>query len=86
MIKIILIPGNNVLISKIEEVPSEIGEPDCKLIKPFIIKEYSNNKFTMESWLSEYTDQNYLMIHSDKILTIIEPKKELIENYEDLIN
>ena len=27
------------LISKIEESPSELGEPDCRLINPYLIKD-----------------------------------------------
>ena len=27
------------LISKIEESPSELGEPDCRLINPYVIKD-----------------------------------------------
>jgi len=34
-IKCILINADNVLITQIEELPSELGEPDCKLIRPF---------------------------------------------------
>ena len=34
-IKCLLVDIDNVLISEVEEVPSEIGDPDCKLIKPY---------------------------------------------------
>ena len=38
MIKVlVLIGGGGNLISEIEEVGSELGEPDCKLTKPFLI-------------------------------------------------
>ena len=84
MIKVILL-NDVVLIGKIEEVTSELGEPDCKIIKPFQIKKYSESKHTMESWLSDYTSQELVMVHSDKILTIVEPKQTLIEQYESLI-
>ena len=39
MIKVIVLMNNQFLISQIEEVGADIGEPDCKLIKPFVIKE-----------------------------------------------
>lgn len=84
MIKVILL-NDVVLIGKIEEVTSELGEPDCKIIKPFQIKQYFESKHTMEPWLSDYTSQELVMVHSDKILTIVEPKQTLIEQYESLI-
>tara|TARA_B100001094_G_scaffold242494_1_gene238524 strand:+ start:3998 stop:4255 length:258 start_codon:yes stop_codon:yes gene_type:complete len=84
MIKVILL-NDEVLIGKIEEVTSELGEPDCKIVKPFRIKEYADSRHTMEPWLSNYTDQDLVMLHSDKILTIVEPKQTLIDQYESLI-
>jgi hypothetical protein len=36
-------------------------------------------------WLVEFTNQNTFMIHSEKILTIVDPKPTLIEKYQDLI-
>ena len=39
VIKLILLANNQRLISEIVEVGSEIGEPDCKLIKPHEIME-----------------------------------------------
>jgi len=85
MIKVIVLP-NQILIGTIEEITSELGEPDCKITKPHVIKEYSEGKYTMEPWLSDYTKQDYIMIHSDKILTLVEPKPTFIEQYETLIN
>ena len=84
MIKVLVLP-NQIIIGTIEEVTSELGEPDCKITKPFIIKEYSDDRYTMEPWLSDYTRQEYIMMHSDKILTIVDPKSTFIEQYNDLI-
>jgi hypothetical protein len=81
MIKILVLQNGNVLISQIEEEPSELGEPDCKLIKPFIFRD----SMTIEPWMVDYTSQDSFMIHSDKILTIVEPKHQHIKKYEDLI-
>ena len=47
MIKILLFKNNLVLIARLEEVGSEMGEPDCKLIDPFELK----GEF-LESWPS----------------------------------
>lgn len=84
-IKILLLLNNQVLISQIEEVPSELGEPDCKLIKPFELKSSVGSEVYLESWNSDYTSQDSFMIHSDKILTIIDPKPTLTEKYQLLI-
>ena len=37
-IKILALANNQILISEIEEVGSaDIGDPDCKLITPFVV-------------------------------------------------
>lgn len=79
--------NNQVLVSQIEEVGSDIGEPDCKLIKPFIIKEHSlvPDQKVYESWNSEYTSEDVFMISSDKIMTITDPKPTILEKYISLI-
>jgi hypothetical protein len=81
MVKIILMVGGSYLISQIEEVTSELGEPDCKLINPFVVKVDK----TMEPFLCGYTKQDTFMISSDKILTLADPTPTLLEKYEDLI-
>ena len=78
MIKIILFKNNLVLISRLEEVASEMGEPDCKLIDPFELK----GEF-LESWPS-FTMQREMMVHSDSFLTIIEPDKKQLDKYQSL--
>jgi hypothetical protein len=79
--KLIIFTNGEKLISQIEELPSELGEPDCKLIKPFLIL----NDQTITSWLIDYTSQDTFMIHSDKILTISDPKENLLKKYENMI-
>jgi hypothetical protein len=73
--------NEKILISQIEEVGADIGEPDCKLIEPFILG--SDN--TLSPWLIDITSQNTFMMSSDKILTLADPKPTLLEKYEDLI-
>ncbi len=79
--------NRQILISQIEDIGAGIGEPDCKLIKPFIIKDSSIEGLqkTLEPFLSGYTKQNTFMISSDKILTLADPTPTLLEKYEDLI-
>ncbi len=78
MIKILLFKNNLVLISRLEEVTTELGEPDCKLIDPFELK----GEF-LESWPS-FTTQREMMVHSDSFLTIIEPDKNQLDKYQAL--
>ena len=78
MIKILLFKNNLVLIARVEEVGSEMGEPDCKLIDPFELK----GEF-LESWPS-FTTQREMMVHSDSFLTIIEPDKNQLDKYQAL--
>ena len=81
MIKLIVLTDNQILISQIDEVPSEIGEPDCKLIEPYeLLKDE-----TLSPWLVNFTNQNVFMISSDKILTLTDPRPVLLEKYESLI-
>jgi hypothetical protein len=73
--------NQQILISQIEEVGADIGEPDCKLVTPFVIK----NDMMLEPFLSRYTKQNAFMMSSDKILTLVDPTPTLLEKYQDLI-
>ena len=82
MTKLIFLLNNQILVSQIEEVPSELGEPDCKLVEPFILNEKDE---TLTPWLVNISSQNTFMIHSDKILTICDPKPTLVEKYQNLI-
>ena len=79
MIKLLVLLTGQILVSNIEEVGSEMGEPDCRLTNPFVI-----NGDNLEPWLINQTNQNVFMIHSDKILTLTEPKPTLLEKYEQL--
>ena len=81
IVKILVLMNNQLLISQIEEVGADIGEPDCKLIKPFVVK----SSQTLEPFLCGYTKQNTFMMSSDKILTLADPTPALLEKYEDLI-
>lgn len=87
IIKVLMLTNNLILITQIEEVGADIGEPDCKLINPFLIKEgiAQGSHKVLEPFLSGYTKQDTFMISSDKILTLADPTPTLLEKYEDLI-
>jgi hypothetical protein len=81
-IQLLILLNNLKLITQIEEVPASVpGEPDCKMIEPYVLGEQD----TLSPWLVECTSQNEFMISSDKILTMLDPKPTLLEKYEKLI-
>jgi len=79
-IKAIVLTNNKVLVSQIDEVGADVGEPDCKLTNPYMLKDDG----TMEPWLINISRQDVFMISSDKILTLTEPMPTLVEKYEEL--
>ena len=70
------------LIATLEELSSELGEPDCKLVEPYVVKEHD----ILEPWLLNITNQSEVVISSDKILTLVEPKTSLIAKYESMFD
>jgi hypothetical protein len=80
-VKIVTLVSQQLLISEIEEVAAVVpGEPDCKLINPFIIKD----ELVLEPWLLNVTKDDTFMMSSDKILTLVDPTPTLLEKYQDL--
>ena len=80
-IKILALVNQQLIISEIEEVGSaDIGQPDCKLINPFVIKD----ELVLEPFLINITRDDIFMMGSDKILTLAEPTPTLLEKYLDL--
>ena len=80
--KLLILTNGEKLISQLVEVaPIDIGDPNCKLIEPFII----NADGTLAPWLVNITNDNEFMMSSDKILTLVEPKPTLLEKYQDLL-
>ena len=80
-IKLIVLVNQQRLVSQIEEIGADIGQPDCKLTEPFIVGDYN----TLSAWLVESTNQSVFMLSSDKILTLVDPKPTLLEKYQDLL-
>ena len=83
IIKCLLLKNGDLLISQIMEVDTELGGPDCKMIKPYkMVKE--DNEYKLETWL-DFTSQSEMMIHSDSILTIVTPTPAILSEYLELI-
>ena len=80
MIKCVLIDVDNVLISEVVELDAEIGDPNCKLVNPYLF----NSIDDMKPWKSEITNQTEFMIRSEDILTIADPSGTIIDKYTEL--
>ena len=81
IVKIVQLTTNQTLISEIAEIAAVVpGEPDCKLINPFVVKAEN----VLEPWLLNVTKDDIFMMSSDKILTLIDPTPTLLEKYLDL--
>ena len=76
-VKILVLVNGDILISGIEEVAAlDIGDPNCKMVSPYKIEGKE-----MSPYLSNVTDDVEIMICSDKILTLVEPHKKLVDSY-----
>ena len=85
IIKVLALTNHQYLISEIEEVGSaDIGEPDCKLLNPFVINT-ETGKTVLEPFLTSVTRDTEFMMGSDKILTLAEPTPTILEKYLDLL-
>ena len=80
MIKCVLIDVDNVVVAEVVEMDAEIGDPNCKLIKPYLF----NSIDDMKPWKSEITNQTEFMIRSEDILTIADPSGVVIDRYTEL--
>ena len=84
IVKVLALMNNQLLISQIEEVAAvDIGQPDCKLVSPFIINTEPAQTI-LEPILNDVTRDTSFMMGSDKIVTLAEPTPTLLEKYLDL--
>ena len=75
--KILVLVNGDILISGVEEIAAlDIGDPNCKMLSPYKIEGEE-----MSPYLSNVTDDVEIMICSDKILTLVEPHKSLVDSY-----
>ena len=80
MIKCVLVDVDTVLISEVVEVDAELGDPNCKLINPYLF----NSIDDMKPWKTEITNQTEFMIRSEDILTIADPTGAVMDRYAEL--
>ena len=84
-VMVLALTNNHYIISQVDEVVTEdIGQPDCKLIKPFVVKTESG-KTILEPFMMDLTRESVFMMGSDKILTLAIPTPTLLEQYLNLI-
>ena len=80
MIKCVLVDVDTVLIAEVVEMDAELGDPNCKLINPYLF----NSIDDMKPWKSEITNQTEFMIRSEDILTIADPTGTVMDRYTEL--
>ena len=80
MIKCVLVDVDTVLISEVVEMDAELGDPNCKLVNPYLF----NSIDDMKPWKSEITNQTEFMIRSEDILTIADPTGTVMDRYTEL--
>ena len=84
-VMVLALTNNHYIISQIDEVVAEdIGQPDCKLTKPFVINT-ETGKTILEPIMMDLTRETTFMMGSDKILTLAVPTPTLLEQYLNLI-
>ena len=76
VIKVLLLTSQEIVVSQIDEIAAEFGDPNCKLTKPYKIEGGDLHK-----WMEDYTEQNEVMINSDKIITLVTPTPMIFEKY-----
>ena len=76
----LLLTNQTILISEIDEVLADIGQPDCKLINPCTL---FGGK--VERWMEDVTKDNVMFISSDKIVTLVDPTEHILEEYLKLV-
>ena len=54
-IKIVVMTSGHVFISELEEVGADIGQPDCKLVKPYIL----DGELKLHKFMVEVTDERF---------------------------
>ena len=84
-VMVLALTNNHYIISQIDEVATEdIGQPDCKLTKPYVVNTESG-KTILEPFMMDLTMESVFMMGSDKILTLAVPTPTLLEQYLNLI-
>jgi hypothetical protein len=100
-ISIFVFPDGKKIISQFERISGDIGDPDLRLVEPFVLEynggnttallventhnRFSEDQYVLKPWLIQFTNDNDFLIHSDKIFVSIDPTSLLISLYETAI-
>ena len=79
-IQVLHLMNKTILISEIDEVLADIGQPDCKLVNPCVIIDGKVSK-----WMSDLTPNKEMFMSSDKILTLVDPSQNILAEYKKII-
>ena len=79
-VQVLLLMNQTILISEIDEVLADIGQPDCKLINPCVIIDGKVSK-----WMPDLTPNTEMFMSSDKILTLVDPSKHILQEYIKIV-
>lgn len=80
-VQVLILMNQLNLITEIQEVLVDFGEPNCRLIKPYLISDDGS----LSPWLKGITNDEEIMMSSDKILTLVEPTGKLLDEYTELV-
>ncbi len=80
-VQVLILMNQLNLITEIQEVLVDFGEPNCRLIKPYLISDDGS----LSPWLKGITNDEEIMMSSDKILTLVEPNGKLLDEYTELV-
>lgn len=80
-VQVLILMNQLNLITEIQEMLVDFGEPNCRLIKPYLISDDGS----LSPWLKGITNDEEIMMSSDKILTLVEPTGKLLDEYTELV-
>ena len=80
VVKCLLLNVDNVIISEVVELDAELGNPNCRLVNPYLFESLDD----MKPWQEGVTNQTEFMIRAEDILTIADPTQEVIDKYLEL--
>lgn len=84
MIQAVLLVNNQIIIAQVYKVDADPGDPNCRLLDPylFVLGGSRNPGFKLIPWMDEVAEDNYAMMHPDKIITMRDPNPEILELYK----
>lgn len=83
MIQALLLTNNQIVIAQVYKVDADPGDPNCRLVDPYLfVSNESSSGFKLIPWMGEVAEDNYAMMHPDKIITMRDPNSDVLELYK----